>query len=107
MVKIENGIVKFYFATGSNDIAPNAKESLADVVKAVQAGNVALVSGYHDASGDPAKNAELAKQRAQAVAEALKAAGAPADKVELAKPEQAQAGGPASEARRVEVKIKS
>ena len=106
MIRIENGIVKFYFATGKTDIAPNAKESLADVVKAVQSGSIALVSGYHDASGDPAKNAELAEQRAEAVAEALKAAGAPADKVELAKPEQAQADGPPAEARRVEVKIK-
>jgi len=107
MIKIEKGIVKFYFATGKTDVAPNAKESLADVVKAVQSGSIALVSGYHDASGDPAKNAELAKQRAEAVAEALKAAGAPADKVELTKPEQSQADGPAAEARRVEVKIKS
>ena len=77
------------------------------MIKAVQSGSTVLVSGYHDASGDAAANAELAKQRAVAVGDALKAAGAPADKVELAKPEQTQATGPASEARRVEVKVKS
>jgi K(+)-stimulated pyrophosphate-energized sodium pump len=106
-VKVENGIVKFYFASASSEVAPNAKEALADVIKAVQSGSTVLVSGYHDASGDPAKNAELAKQRAMAVSDALKAAGAPEDKIELAKPEQSQADGPPSEARRVEVKVKS
>ena len=106
-VKVENGVVKFYFASASSEVAPNAKEALADVIKAVQSGSTVLVSGYHDASGDPAKNAELAKQRAMAVSDALKAAGAPADKIELAKPEQSQADGPAAEARRVEVKVKS
>ena len=106
-VKVENGVVKFYFATGSAEVAPNAREALADVIKAVQSGNTVLVSGYHDATGDAAKNAELAKQRAVAVGDALKAAGAPEDKIELAKPEQTQADGPAGEARRVEVKVKS
>lgn len=105
-VKVENGVVKFYFESGKSELAPNAKEALADVIKAVQSGSTVLVSGYHDATGDPARNAELAKQRAMAVGEALKAAGAPADKVELAKPEQTQAAGPESEARRVEVKVK-
>ena len=106
-VKVENGVVKFYFESGKADVAPSGKEALADVVKAVQSGSTVLVSGYHDASGDAAKNAELAMQRAMAVSEALKAAGAPADKIELAKPEQSQADGTAAEARRVEVKIKS
>ncbi|MDB5827925.1 MAG: hppA [Variovorax sp.] len=106
-VKVENGIVKFYFESGKADVAPNGKEALADIVKAVQSGSTVLVSGYHDASGDAATNAELAKQRAVAVGEALKSAGAPADKIELAKPEQSQADGAPAEARRVEVKIKS
>ncbi|QRF60144.1 sodium-translocating pyrophosphatase [Variovorax paradoxus] len=106
-IKVENGVVKFYFATGSAEVAPNAREALADVIKAVQSGNTVLVSGYHDATGDAAKNAELAKQRAVAVGDVLKAAGAPEDKIELAKPEQTQADGPAGEARRVEVKVKS
>lgn len=106
-VKVENGVVKFYFASASAEVAPNAREALTDVIKAVQSGSTVLVSGYHDASGDPAKNAELAKQRAVAVSDALKAPGAPEDKIELAKPEQSQADGPPSEARRVEVKIKS
>ncbi len=106
-IRVEQGVVKFYFATGSNDLAPGAAEALAAVIKGVEAGKKAEVSGFHDATGDPAKNAELAKQRAIAVSEALKAAGAPEDKIELAKPEQSQADGAPSEARRVEVKVKS
>jgi outer membrane protein OmpA-like peptidoglycan-associated protein len=104
-VKVENGVVKFYFASGKADVAAGAQEALADVVKAVAAGKKAAISGFHDASGDPAKNAELAKQRAIAVRDALKALGVAEDKVELKKPEQAQATGPAAEARRVEVSV--
>jgi K(+)-stimulated pyrophosphate-energized sodium pump len=104
-VKVENGVVKFYFASGKADVATGGAAALADVIKAVAGGKKAVISGYHDASGDPAKNAELAKQRAMNVQAALKAAGVADDKVELKKPEQAKADGPAAEARRVEVTV--
>lgn len=105
-VKVENGVVKFYFASGKADLAAGANEALAEVVKSVAAGKTVLVSGYHDASGDPAKNAELAKQRAIAVRTALIGLGVAEAKVELKKPEQTLADGKASEARRVEVVAK-
>lgn len=104
-VKVENGVVKFYFASGKADVAAGGNEALADVVKAVAAGKQAVISGFHDASGDPVQNAELAKQRALAVRSALVALGVSEDKVELKKPEEAQASGPATEARRVEVVV--
>ena len=104
-VKVENGVVKFYFASGKADVATGGTAALADVIKAVAGGKKAVISGYHDASGDPAKNAELAKQRAIAVRDALKAAGVAENKVELKKPEQAKSDGPAAEARRVEVSV--
>ena len=104
-VKVENGVVKFYFATGKADVATGGAAALADVIKAVAGGKKAVISGYHDASGDPVKNAELAKQRALNVRDALKAAGVAEDKVELKKPEQAKSDGPAVEARRVEVTV--
>ncbi|MDM0020242.1 sodium-translocating pyrophosphatase [Variovorax saccharolyticus] len=104
-IKSEGGVVKFYFATSSAEVPAGSSAALADIVKSVQSGGRVLVSGYHDASGDPEKNAELAKQRAMAVGAALKIAGVPDDKVELAKPAQAQADGPPAEARRVEVKL--
>jgi K(+)-stimulated pyrophosphate-energized sodium pump len=79
--------------------------ALADVIKGVAEGKKAVVSGFTDASGDPAKNAELAKQRAFAVRDALKAAGIAEDKIELKKPEETTATGDASLARRVEVTL--
>jgi len=105
-VKVDNGVVKFYFVIGKADVAPEAAQALVEVVKAVAAGKMAVISGFHDASGDPAQNAELAKQRALAVRAVLLTQGVAEDKVELKKPEQTLASGPAEEARRVEVTLK-
>jgi outer membrane protein OmpA-like peptidoglycan-associated protein len=105
-VQVVNGVVKFYFASGKADLAAGGNEALAEVVKAAGAGKTLVVSGFHDATGDAAMNAELAKQRALAVRDALKALGVAEDKVELVKPEQTLADGPANEARRVEVVAK-
>ncbi|MFM9880155.1 MAG: OmpA family protein [Burkholderiaceae bacterium] len=104
-VKVEDGVVKFYFASGKADLAVGANAALADVVKALAGGKKALVSGFHDASGDPAKNAELAKQRALAVQAALTALGAAEGSVQLKKPEQTSAGGAPAQGRRVEVAV--
>lgn len=104
-VKVENGVVKFYFASGKAEVAAGAADALADVVKGVAAGKKAVVSGFHDSTGDPARNAELAKERALAVRAALQALGVGEDRVELKKPEEMQASGPNAEARRVEVTI--
>ena len=102
-IKLENGIVKFYFATGKADVAAGAKGALADVANGVASGKKALVSGYHDATGDQAVNEELAKQRAISVRVVLVTLGVPEDKVELKKPEALQGTGDNAEARRVEV----
>ena len=102
-VRVENGVVKFYFASAKADLAAGANEALADVVKGVAEGKKAIVSGFHDATGDAALNAELAKQRALAVSDALKALGVAEDKIELKKPEETTASGNNAEARRVEV----
>lgn len=105
-MKVENGVVKFYFASGKSEIAAGGKEALAEVVKAVGAGKKAIVSGFHDATGDKAKNEELSKLRAFAVRDALKGLGVAEDKIELKKPEDMLATGSNAEARRVEVSIK-
>ena len=104
-VMVVDGIVKFYFASGKAEVAAGGNEALASVVTAVAAGKKAVISGFHDASGDPAMNAELAKQRALNVRDALKALGVAEDKVELKKPEQTLAAGAAADARRVEVAV--
>ena len=102
-VIVENGVVKFYFASGQSALAAGGSQALAQVVKAVADGKKALVSGFHDATGDPAKNAELARRRALAVRDALVSLGVPPDRIELKKPEQMQGVGSNAEARRVEV----
>ena len=104
-VSVEGGVVKFFFAIGKADIASGAATALADVAKGVAEGKKAVVSGYTDASGDPAMNEELAKQRAFAVRDALKAAGVAEDKIELKKPEQLTGSGDPAQARRVEVAL--
>jgi K(+)-stimulated pyrophosphate-energized sodium pump len=104
-IRVEGGVVKFYFATAKADLADGAAAALADVVKGVADGKKAVVSGYTDTSGDPAKNEELAKQRAFAVRDALKAAGVAEDRIELKKPEASATGGDAAAARRVEVTL--
>jgi NAD dependent epimerase/dehydratase family enzyme len=64
-----------------------------------------VIAGFHDPSGDAAHNADLAKRRAVAVRLALVAQGADGTLVLLRKPEQTALGGPADEARRVEVRL--
>lgn len=104
-VTVENGIVKFYFASGKAELAAGAGEALAGLVSGAQAGGKLMISGFHDATGNPAKNAELAKQRAFAVRDALKAAGIAEGAIVVKKPEQLSAGGALAEARRVEVSL--
>lgn len=105
-VQVEGDVVKFYFATGKADLASGAGAALGSVAKGVGEGKTAVVSGYTDATGDPARNEELAKQRALAVRDALKAAGVAEDKIELKKPEQITASGDNARARRVEVTLR-
>ncbi|MDO1509435.1 MULTISPECIES: OmpA family protein [unclassified Neisseria] len=102
-VIVENGIVKFYFATGKADLAQGADDALKDVLAGVREGKKAIVSGFHDSTGNKAKNEELSKQRAFSVRDALLALGVPESQIELRKPENAKGSGNKAEARRVEV----
>lgn len=104
-VVVENGVVKFYFASGKADLAAGALVALGDAIAAAKAGKQLVISGFHDATGDPAFNAELAKQRALAVRDALVGAGVAEASMELKKPEQTTGSGNDAEARRVEVVI--
>lgn len=104
-IQVSGGVVNFYFATGSADIAPGAAEALALVIQGVQAGRTALVSGYHDTTGDRAINEALARRRAETVRDVLLGLGVPADKVRLEKPAQTEGSGNDAQARRVEVRL--
>ncbi|MGE0348923.1 OmpA family protein [Hydrogenophaga sp.] len=104
-VVVENGVVKFYFASGKSDLASGALDALGEAIDAAKAGRKLVISGFHDATGDPAFNAELAKQRAMVVRDALAGAGVAESAMELKKPEQTTGSGNNAEARRVEVMI--
>ncbi len=64
-----------------------------------------VLAGFHDASGDVAINAGLAKQRAMNARAALVAAGADLKRVLLRKPESTTGEGSLQEARRVEMRL--
>lgn len=75
-------------------------------VAKVMPGARIVVSSYHDASGDPAMNEELAKRRAIAVRDVLMAAGIAEQRIELAKPISTLGGADPDLARRVELTIR-
>jgi cytochrome c oxidase subunit II len=96
-----------YFAVGKSALDADAQKALGKAVELLKAKpdvKIAL-SGYVDSTGSAAKNAELAKQRAFAVRDALTKAGVAAERINLRKPEQVDAGsGAAAErARRVDI----
>jgi cytochrome c oxidase subunit 2 len=96
-----------YFAVGKSALDAAAQKALGKAIEMLKAkpdAKIAL-SGYVDSSGSAAKNAELAKQRAFAVRDALTKAGVKAERIELRKPTQVDAGsGAAAErARRVDI----
>ncbi len=104
----EDGIV--YFGVGSAALPADMDKAIGSMVAALKANPdaKATLSGYHSAAGDLASNQELAKQRAFAVRDALKAAGIDPERVVLEKPIQteANAAGEDPKARRVEIAVK-
>jgi K(+)-stimulated pyrophosphate-energized sodium pump len=99
---------KLYFETGSAALPADAAAALASAKAALAAAPATarlVLSGFHDASGDPVKNAELAKERAKAVRGALQSAGVDATRVGLRKPESTTGEGKPEEARRVELRL--
>ena len=103
-VKVDGGVVKFYFAPGKAELAQDGAKALSAILEAAKSGKKVGISGYVDASGDPAKNAEIAKQRAMAVKELLKVSGVKEEQIVLVRPNDIKAGATSSaEGRRVEV----
>ena len=107
-VVYEDGVAKFYFATGKNDIAEGAAAVVADVITAGKDGKKLVVSGFADSTGNAAANEELSKRRAQAVQAFFEAQGVNAANIELRKPDNTTgAVGNDVEGRRVEVRVEN
>ena len=98
---------KVLFASGKVDTPADSADAVKKVAEFLTTNKDAQVqlSGYNDPSGDPAKNAELSKQRAFAVRDALKAAGVAEDRIVLKKPDDTNKAGNPDEARAVEMTL--
>jgi len=70
------------------------------------AGAVAVISGYHDPTGNQEHNIELAKNRAVAVRDHLEVSGIEAARIDMAKPIETTGSGDLRQARRVEVSVR-
>lgn len=106
-VSVAPSAAKLYFDTGKTKLAVDASATLAPTIEWLQSNPSAkaVISGYHDPSGNQAQNELLAKNRAKAVREALKAAGIDETRIEMRKPVSTEGGADLAEARRVEVTI--
>jgi cytochrome c oxidase subunit 2 len=94
-----------YFATGTSTLPDDAKAAIDAAAAYAKAHPDAkfTLSGFTDKTGSADANAKLAKSRAEAVRDALKAAGIAEDHIILKKPETITGGTDAKEARRVEI----
>jgi outer membrane protein OmpA-like peptidoglycan-associated protein len=101
-------LANYYFDVDKFELPVAREGSLEAVIAYLQANPtaVASVSGYHDPTGDAAHNEELAKKRAQAVKDAMMAAGVPESQIDMVKPIVTTGSGDLAEARRVEVAIR-
>ena len=98
-----------FFAYGSAQLPPEAGTALSGVIRTLQSDSSlkAVVSGFHDASGNAEVNAEISKQRAQNVRDTLVAAGGiDTSRIDLEKPVLTTGSGDPAEARRVEVRLR-
>jgi K(+)-stimulated pyrophosphate-energized sodium pump len=97
-----------YFESGKAEAPADTAEKLAAVADAAKAkaGSKVVLSGFHDTTGDPAKNEEISKERAKSVKAILLIAGVAEDAIVLEKPQVTTGSGDNAQARRVEVSVR-
>lgn len=102
-------VLRVFFDTDKTDVAQVFAEKAKPLVEFLKANPdvTAYISGFNDPTGDAARNAELSKERAQAVKAALESAGVPAERAVLEKPADTTASASThAEARRVDVMLR-
>lgn len=107
VVVVGEPMAVLYFEIAKADLPGESAVVVSRVVEVlkVDARAQVFLSGFHDATGDAAKNAELAKQRAKAVRGALQGAGVAVQRVVLVRPAVTTGEGTDREARRVEIRV--
>lgn len=103
--KLEQGKAKFYFAPSKTELTPLAEDALKDIAAALQKGQRAHITGFHDETGNAQQNITLSQKRSEAVRKRLVALGAPSTAIQILKPAVGSTTGSHSEARRVEVAV--
>lgn len=100
-------LAKLYFESNSAEFPADTNLSLAAVISYLRnnSSSSAVVSGFHDPSGNAAHNEELSFNRAIAVRDLLQKSGVTADRIILKKPAATTGTGSPEEARRVEVQV--
>lgn len=96
-----------YFGLGESKLPPGTDAALTRIANRAKAlpRHRIVIFGYHDATGSPARNTRIALERARSVRAALLVRGVASQRMALAFPSGPVATGPASEARRVEVRL--
>jgi len=102
-------MLRVFFDSGKTEVAPEFADKAKALVAYLQ-GNPdakAVISGFNDPTGDPAKNAELSRHRAEAVQTALVAVGVPIERTALEKPaDTTDTGASNAASRRVDVVLR-
>jgi photosynthetic reaction center cytochrome c subunit len=103
-VAISGQLGRILFAVGRADLTPEARATIASAAGLLSQNPKIKVnlSGFADKTGNVDANLDLAKRRAFAVRDALKAAGVSEDRINLLKPEFV-VGGTSADSRRVEI----
>ncbi len=98
---------KFLFDSGKVALPGDADKLVVSVVDYLKANADAKIdiSGFTDKTGNTIKNAELAKDRAKAIREALKAGGIAEARINMKKPETIIGSSNDEDARRVEITL--
>lgn len=92
-----------YFELDKFDIGAEGSKTIAAVVAQVSKDGKYAVTGYTDKTGDPARNEELAKNRAKAVKDAMIAAGVSEANITMQPPEYLTGSYEDRAARRVDI----
>ncbi len=98
-----------YFELDRYDLPADAGSTLASMVAFLKSNPeaMAVVSGYHDPTGNLEHNLDLARNRAIAVRDFLVRQGIALPRIDLAKPVETTGDGLLEEARRVEVSVRA
>jgi outer membrane protein OmpA-like peptidoglycan-associated protein len=97
-----------YFDVDQSALPAGSETALSAVIAYLKANpaSTAVISGYHDPTGDQAANEELAKNRAGSVRDALVAAGVEESRINMEKPAVTAGEGTLEDARRVEITVR-